>query len=175
MQFGGRYVAYVGEWGTGMTGTKTFHAALLKGFTLRRRLELPNWARMRAELFLFERRPVMARGPSEIAATPGGRPACQHVAPVSCDACGRADHRLWRCPRSRQYRVCSDQCYLLSEEEHLATLALCFCGVGASRRPPLNEWESAEWLEAPTAARHVGEASQKQWLALAAATPQPEA
>ena len=56
-QFAGRRVAYVGEWGSGMTATKRFHATLAspRHFTLRRVVPLPNFAKTAVALHLFER------------------------------------------------------------------------------------------------------------------------
>lgn len=155
---------------SGMTGTLSFHSTLVREFHLLRRIELPNWPGMRAELFCFKR-----KTPQEMQRSAGRQSDHCHMELLACDWCGRNNVPLWRCPWSRQYHVCSNKCYENSASSHHAVLAACFCGVHTSHRPPLSEWDVCEWLEAPTSARRAGEASEKKWLALAAATPQAEA
>lgn len=150
-----------------MTGTRTFHTKLVRDFLLLERIALPSWPRMRPELFIFKR-----KAQQETLAGQGARD-CGEV--LACDMCGRNGFPLWRCPWTRQFRVCGIQCYENSTQTHHAIIAACFCGVRARSRPALAEWDACEWLEAPTPAKLAGEASMKQWLALAAATPHPEA
>lgn len=154
--FSGDRVAYVGEWGTGMTGTREFHHQILQRFELERKVPLPCWALMRVELFLFRRRtrPVSMR-------------AAASSSPLTCDACGKRGSELWRCPWTRQVRVCSESCFLAASAEHRAALAACFCGGDIAESPVFSAWELCGWLE-------HGVASERQWDALREATPQAE-
>jgi len=156
-RFPGARVAYAGEWGSGMTGTRPFHQQLVREFDLEKRLPLPSWPKMRAELFLLRRR----RGPRK-------RPRSEEPAwkPLACDVCG-SPKRLRCCPWSRQLTVCGEECFEAAEERHRALLALCFCGASVSARPALDTWERSQWLEYDTA-------TGRQWDALRDATPQAE-
>jgi hypothetical protein len=158
--FGGRTVAYVGEWNSGMTGTRGLHAVLLREFTLVRKVELPRWPGTRVCLFLFRRRP------SANAAAPPSAP------PLACDGCG-ATASLRACPWTRHVCACSEECFRVIEPAHRAAIDIAFCGArgGAGEteadRPAWARWEACEWLEA-------GECSERSWLELAKVTPQPE-
>ena len=50
--FRGKYVAYVGEWCTGMTATRSFHESLQSRYVLKHRIPLPCYPSMRAECYL---------------------------------------------------------------------------------------------------------------------------
>lgn len=153
--FGGERVAYVGEWGSGMTGSHKFHEKLLQSFKLTRRVLLPWWPQSRIELFIFRRlAPGQAKSPAPTL--------------LKCDWCGSSESELYRCPWSRQFCLCSEACYAKSEAEHTAVLRVCFCGAAVSSRPAFSEWEPCDWLEfgAP--------GSGRRWADLQAATPQAE-
>lgn len=154
--FSGDRVAYVGEWGTGMTGTRQFHQQILQRFELEGKVALPCFALMRVELFLFRLRTM-----------PMSMPAAFSSSPLTCDACGKSGSDLWRCPWTRQLRVCSEFCFVAARVEHRAALAACFCGADVAQPPAFSAWEPCAWLE-------HGVASDRQWDALREATPQAE-
>jgi hypothetical protein len=71
--FTGSYVAYVGEWGTGMTGTRIFHAQLISGaWEMTSRLPVPNWPLMHVELFVFRRKRGAGEGGGHTAGVQAG-------------------------------------------------------------------------------------------------------
>jgi len=156
-RFAGQRVAYVGEWGSGMTGTRLLHRQLAGGFDLEQRLPLPCWPKMRAELFVLRRRAGLRKRPREEGST---------WQPLACDVCGIPKH-LWRCPWSRQLAVCSEECFDSADERHRAILAVCFCGASVKERPAFATWERCRWLD-------FDAASTRQWDALRDATPQAE-
>lgn len=170
--FSGPCVVYVGEWASGMTGTRAFHAALLQRFELALHVPLPCWPKMRVEAFFFrQREPTVKRGANRKA---GQETGPRSPSPLACDVCGRpasgpcGDLGLWRCPWSRQFCVCSEGCYQKGAASHEAVLRLCFCAASVSERPPLSLWEPCDWLE-------FGEAGDgRRWAALKEATPQDE-
>jgi len=154
--FSGSRVVYIGEWGSGMTGTRTFHHRLVNTFKLERRIELPRWPKLAVELFVFSRAATKQEG-SDL---PG------KDALPTCDVCGRGG-KLWRCPWSRWLRVCSAACFEASDERHLALLAIAFCGAPTSSRVAFEEWEPCKWLE-------HGFTTKAEWESLRAATPQSD-
>jgi hypothetical protein len=89
-----------------------------------------------------------------------------------CTMCG-STRGLRSCPWTRSLLVCSAACHTASESQHLAAIALCFCGAAppsgkdAQTRPSFEAFEPCTLLEAETA-------TELQWLRLAEATPQPE-
>ena len=152
--FRGPRVAYVGEWGTGMTGTRAFHTTLTHEFRLVAVVPLPAMLQTRVALHVFER----LRG-----AAAGAPPAKAHQV---CAVCGSAA-TLRQCPWSRSLIACSDKCWRAAEAKHLALLEFAFCGARCTDRPAFEVWDPVGWLEA-------GQASERDWFALAEATPQPE-
>ena len=174
-QFGGSRVAYVGEWGSGMTATAGFHRQLLLDWQLETPpLPLPCPPLLTAELHLFRRRPPATQKQSQHQHAPaeaGGEAASELQAlpeaqPALCDACG-ARPAMRRCPHTRQMRICSPECYAASIEAHRALIAFAFCGASVSSNPAWSAWEPCSWVEEARAA-------PRQWAALAAATPQAE-
>ncbi|EOD22488.1 hypothetical protein EMIHUDRAFT_240255 [Emiliania huxleyi CCMP1516] len=150
--FRGSRVAYIGEWGSGMTGTRHLHDALSEpaSWALEAHVPLPNFAKLRIALYLFRRRDPDARSAQQAAPHQAGgkrkrRDAAESI--VGCDVCGSRQRRLWRCPWSRQLLVCGEGCYAAAEQRHTATLALCFCGAAPTLRPPFALFEAAAWLE----------------------------
>ncbi|EOD39957.1 hypothetical protein EMIHUDRAFT_108724 [Emiliania huxleyi CCMP1516] len=170
--FRGSRVAYIGEWGSGMTGTRHLHDALSEpaSWALEAHVPLPNFAKLRIALYLFRRRDPDARSAQQAAPHQAGgkrkrRDAAESI--VGCDVCGSRQRRLWRCPWSRQLLVCGEGCYAAAEQRHTATLALCFCGAAPTLRPPFALFEAAAWLER-------SQASDVEWDSLRDATPQAE-
>ena len=191
-EFTGSRLAYVGEWGSGMTATRTFHATLRRDFELLRVLPLPAMPSTRIALHIYRRR----RSQGETRGEPSGkkpsdegragnegsdggdggdgdmgsgpaRSKSTEPAPCRCDGCG-ATTNLRACPWSRALLVCSEACWHAAEPRHRAVLAFTFCGAVCAERPPFGPaWEPCGWLE-------HGEATERQWLALAQATPQPD-
>jgi len=157
--FKGDRVAYVGEWNSGMTATPRFHEKLLQQFELTKRIPLPNWPMMRAEMFLFRR-----------LAEPSSKEAGKTL--QQCDVCGNfaSKEGLWRCPWSRQFVCCSQACYDKSEDEHKALLRVVYAGAKVSDRPPFDEWEPVDWFDQET----EGPGTGRRWNNLKAATPQAE-
>jgi hypothetical protein len=183
--FRGSHVAYVGEWGTGMTGTQALHARLLSSeWEMLSRMPVPNWPLIHAELFLFTRSSQgsgaqhsqrvaqiaqsrlgrVAQG-AKAGGRGGAQPASEQVL-VRCAGCG--SQALRRCPRTRQLCLCSSSsCFSATAGAHAALLELNFCGLAGVTRPPWAEWERCRWLGEDTA-------SKREWLALARATPHAE-
>ena len=159
--FRGPRVAYVGEWCTGMTGTRVLHAILTQEFRLVAVLPLPAMLQTRVALHVFER----LRGAAADAIV-GASPAKAHQVCAVCAVCGSAA-TLRQCPWSRSLIACSDKCWRAAEAKHLALLEIAFCGARCSDRPAFEVWDPVGWLEA-------GQASERDWFALAEATPQPE-
>lgn len=166
-KFKGSTVAYVGEWGSGMTGTESFHRHLLSdAWVLEAAEELPSWPRTRIGLFIFRRAKVSVEGAAGARAKKRRKKVkkLSLKMPLACDVCGTRSATR-RCPWSRRLGVCGQDCYDRSEPQHNAALALTFCGARIQERPPLEEWEPAGWLS-------KARASAQQWDALRSATPQ---
>ena len=163
--FKGQNVVYIGEWGTGMTGTQTFHVELLSGrWELRLRVTLPNWPLLYAELFIFRRKCPAEHQPNAKGATELALVDDQQL--VHCASCGGRAAR--RCPRTRQMHLCSGgRCYTATAEAHAALLAHVFCGMRNVDRPAWDDWEPCRWLR-------EDRASRQEWLRLAMATPHAE-
>lgn len=161
----GEYVIYVGEWCSGMTGTKAMHAMLLRDYALLATRPLPCMPLARLALHIFRRRHSTSR-------SGGARdaPAAAASAPrnARCAACG-GFKGVRACPWTRQLLVCSEACHVSAEAQHREAIALTFCGAeaGSGHRPAFAAFEACEHLE-------VSSASDQQWLRLAEATPQPE-
>jgi hypothetical protein len=154
-------VLYVGEWGSGMTGTRALHARLLEGYRLVATRTLPCLPLARITLHVFRR---CSTGASGAAAPPPAAPRLPQNARCAC--CG-SSRRLRACPWTRTVLLCSDACHAKAAVLHQAAIALTFCGVQASARPAFASFAPCEHLEATSA-------SDQQWLRLAEATPQPE-
>lgn len=161
--FRGSHVAYVGEWGTGMTGTRELHTRLLSGeWEMQSRLPVPNWPLIHAELFVFTRASRGGKGGQ----VRGAALPAREQALVRCAGCGGQAVR--RCPRTRQLCLCSSPgCFAATAGAHAALLELGFCGLAGVARPPWEEWDRCRWLGEETA-------SKREWLALARATPHAE-
>merc|ERR1719181_1351716 len=53
--FEGDTLFYIGEFGTGLTGTLAFHETLLTEWTLEKRMRLPNWGNTAYDLSIWRR------------------------------------------------------------------------------------------------------------------------
>lgn len=159
--FRGACVAYVGEWGSGMSGTQHFHERLASSaYECAAVVPLPCVPKLRLALHIFFRRP------------PSAKPAVAPTALQTCDVCGAPTSRadggvLRRCPWTRSLRVCGAACYAAADGPHRALLDFAFCGAPLKQRPPLDEWEPCVWLA-------QGRVSDLRWNALRDATPQAE-
>jgi len=160
--FAGHHVIYVGEWCSGMTGTRLFHATLM-GFELEKRILLPNWPKMRTELFLFSesKKKKGKKGSSK-----ESKGSSQPQPGLLCDVCKLSKLKLWSCPWTRQLCVCSDECFSACKEQHLAVISFAFCGARASKRPNFDEWQPCRWMNKESV-------SDAQWDDLQASIPQP--
>ena len=159
--FSGRYVAYVGEWGSGMTGTLALHAALLAAFELVSTTPLPCMPLTRVALHVLRRRsPVITTAAAAAAAAthPGAR----------CCHCGGA-RGLRSCPWTRRLLLCSERCHAAAATQHAAAISWTYCGAECSTRPPFAEFQAHAEVFLTAAG-----ASEAEWLRLAQATPQPE-
>ena len=132
--FHGARVAYVGEWGSGMTGTVGLHASLAdtRRWALESVVPLPTFVKGRLALHIFARvraaaaLPATAAAPAAAArATKRKRGTASAAAPADtdagtadaagappplaaaarCEACGGGDAGLRRCPWTRQVRA----------------------------------------------------------------------
>lgn len=120
-KFTGQTVAYVGEWGTGMTGTESFHKKLMSDeWELEEMEDLPNWSRTRIGLYIFRRRTKaeMEHSKKKVGEQPYVTMVCDVCKEVAAD---------WRCPLTRQVGVCSKFCFDKCSEQRAAAVALCFC------------------------------------------------
>jgi len=154
--FGGDRLAYVGEWGTGLTATRKFHSQLLRDFELECQMKLPCWAFTRVELFLFRRRLLPASSSAAAASTP-----------VTCDACGARQGRatmLWSCPWTRQLRVCGEACFKAAKAKHNAVLAACFCGAYVRERPAFETWAPSVWQDKTVISEQLWSALREETL-----------
>lgn len=136
--FRGRYVAYVGEWGSGMTATSAFHESLLSKFELEARLPLPCFPLMRLECFIFQRK--KRKSAAEVIGSDGLR---------SCDACGAVaseEVTLYLCPVTRWWRFGSEACYDKSLPQQRALMDIQSCGI-RQELPEWATWEADEWVE----------------------------
>jgi hypothetical protein len=129
--FHGARVAYVGEWGSGMTGTVGLHASLAdtRRWALESVVPLPTFVKGRLALHIFARVHAVASAPPAAAASPvaaaaratkrkrgtastaaaadaGAAAAAGAPPPLAaaarCEACGGGDTGLRRCPWTRQ-------------------------------------------------------------------------
>jgi hypothetical protein len=165
--FGGRYVAYVGEWASGMTGTRALHERLLGAFELARQIELPCTPLARVALHLFRRRETESPSPAPPSAAP--RTAAGMVG-AECVVCGTT-LGLRACPWTRTLLLCSEGCHAAAAPQHVAAIAwLCGGAVDArNTRPDFDEFHpGAEGFV------DVRTASADERRRLAQATPQPE-
>ena len=103
-RFRGKLIAYVGEW-QGVTANAAFEDALLAGFDLLARVELPCFANQAAYLFLWQRGPVSA--------------ARSKAYPLLEDSGDRKVEMAWRCRYDRQTVVGSAE---QAAEQHPAHL-----------------------------------------------------
>ena len=159
--FRGPYVAYVGEWGSGMTGTARLHALLLEHFQLVTTTPLPCMPLTRVALYLLRRRGLPEQPRAEAAAATR-RPSAR------CTMCGAA-RGLRACPWTRTLLLCSPKCYAAAATKHDAAISWLCCGAEGATRPAFEEFHAhAETFLAS------GVASDAEWLRLAQATPQPE-
>ena len=154
-QFRGNYVAYVGEWSTGMTGTKSFHETLRSRYVLEHRVPLPCFPSMRAECYVFRK-----RSPKREATKHGELPDL-----LTCDECGSAA-ALYLCPETRHWRLCSEACYTALADEQASLLRNMFCGIQLEV-PAWRTWKELKWLAEDSA-------GGQRWDQLKCATPQPE-
>lgn len=148
-----------------MTGTRALHSMLTQEWRLAKVLPLPAMPSMRVALHLF----VRADATDDDAADAADAANAANAADLSASCCAEcgAIKGLRACPWTRTLVLCSERCWQASEAKHLAHLAFTFCGASCSARPKFESWEPLGWLES-------GEASEREWLALAQATPQPE-
>ena len=147
-QFRGNYVAYVGEWSTGMTGTQSFHETLRSRYVLEHRVPLPCFPSMRAECYVFRK-----------------RSPCEVPELLTCDECGSAA-ALYLCPETRYWRLCSEVCYTALADEQASLLRNMFCGLPLEV-PAWGTWKELNWLAEDSA-------GGQRWDQLKCATPQPE-
>ena len=159
-RFHGQRIVYVGEWASGMTGTREAHTTLLQRYRHACSLPLPCMALTRIALHIFLVRDATSgesHDKANVAPSPPGG---------TCAACG-ATSALRACPWTRKFLACSVQCHERAAKMHSAIIALNYYGAAVSARPPFDSFEPCMWLE-------CGEATDQQWLRLAEATPQPE-
>lgn len=158
--FDGECVCYVGEWASGMTGTRDLHTELLATFELVSVVPLPCMPLTRIALHVLRRRPTATKAALKppAAVAPGAR----------CAACGGA-RALRACPWTRRFVVCSARCYSSARERHEAAIAWLLCGAVCTSRPAFEAFhaEANTFLDSASA-------SDAAWLRLAQATPQPE-
>ena len=172
--FTGKCVAYVGEWRSGMTGTRELHDLLEERFELMSCVPLPCMPLTRIALHMFQRRDPELHGR---ASWKGGRtketrecnPALE-VGGASCSNC-KALKGLKSCPWTRTHIVCSERCHAASAAKHEASISWLYCGakLPVGKRPKLKEFHSGAEVHLEEKA-----ASDAEWLRLAQATPQPE-
>ena len=166
-------VLYVGEWASGMTGTKALHARLLADYTLIATRPLPCLPLARIALHVFRRLPTRRRNNHDARADDGmpSEPTSPHRMPPKlprnalCLCCGAA-RGLKVCPWTR-ILMCSETCHAKAADEHAAAIAMTYCGAKPTTRPSFASFAPSEHLEATSA-------TAQQWLRLAEATPQPE-
>ena len=160
--FRGTRVLYVGEWQSGMTGTRALHEMLRREYRLVQTVLLPGSPLARLALHAF-RRKAQARKSSEASSVEQAAPegAC-------CAHCGSAEG-LRACPWTRRFLLCSPACHEAAAEAHAAEIRLTFCTAVpmTGSRPPFSAFEACKHLELATA-------TDAEWLRLAQATPQPE-
>ena len=156
--FGGSFIAYVGEWGSGMTSTRRLHADLLsRDYELLSSLPLPCMPLTRIALHIFRRKAPRDK-PTKTPLNLG----------AACVGCGGRE-RLRACPWVRSIVVCSEACHAQAAEEHARAISWLYCGAPCATRPRFDEFHPAAevFLEA-------GSAREAEWIRLAHATPQPE-
>jgi len=102
-------VCYIGEW-EGDTATAEFEKEIFKGWVLKERVALPNWANTAYELTVWKRRVNADTQPVEKA--------------LMCVGCGKRGLALKRCRYSREVCACSEACLLKAAKEYKANFAL---------------------------------------------------
>ena len=162
--FRGEYVAYVGEWGSGMTGTARLHTLLLDSYQLVTTLPLPCMPLTRVALHVLRRNSLGGVPPP----APLARAKVSKMAGACCVACG-AMRGLRACPWTRTVVVCSPKCHAATAAKHDAAIAWMCCGATNATRPGFDEF-----YPGADAFLEDGVASDAEWLRLAQATPQPE-